>query len=310
MPCCRRWPDHSNTSRVLCWKRPAKSCTPSVKGIIPALLAALAVLAVTTAFGAGAGAIIGFFAGVVGAGPGAAVGAGVGFDAGLSLLEVLGLGFLVAYIGTSLLNAMEKSVHAAEEAWVSVDHRELKDRLIDAAAHQFAEAVALVFRGVLQGIVAFLLAKGSAAAASRVGELIAQLRNSKIGAGFADWIESNWRRLIDEPKLKGEKSAGGAGAAEEGGVLAILRQSGDARRAQAYQDIDAYQQKYQALETQARSAGGHSGCRRVQSPGYGSDWGTGRRPVHGTEQSGFRYGPRFHAWQGIRSALYEVRPCR
>ena len=76
--------------------------------------------------------------------------------------------------------------------------------LVDRAAHQLADAVGLVLRGVLQGIVAFLLAKGTAAAAGRVPEVVGKLRESRLGAGFAQWIERNWVRLIEEPKLRAE----------------------------------------------------------------------------------------------------------
>ena len=65
-----------------------------------------------------------------------------------------------------------------------------------------AAAVAEFFRGVLQGVVAFLMAKGTAAVAGRVPELAAKLRSSKLGAAFAEWIERNWAELVNNPKLK------------------------------------------------------------------------------------------------------------
>jgi len=226
-----------------------------VEGIVPALLLALGVIAVTTAIGAAAGAVLGALAGGVGAAPGAAVGAEAGVDAGLFLLNVLGVGFLVTYIGTALLKAIKTAGEAAGEAWGSVDHPKTKTRAIDRAAHTFAKALAWVFRGVLQGVVAFLLAKGTEAAASRVGELVGKLKASKIGAGFAEWVERNWRGLVDEPKLRLEKGAGGAGAVEESGALATLKAGGEARRTQSYSDIDAYQEKFAEKEAEARQAG-------------------------------------------------------
>ena len=89
--------------------------------------------------------------------------------------------------------------------------------LVDRSAHQLAEAVGLVLRGVLQGIVALLLAKGTAAAAGRVPEVVGKLRESRLGAGFAQWIESNWARLIEEPKLKGEPAVPKAVPAKDTG---------------------------------------------------------------------------------------------
>lgn len=226
-----------------------------VQGIIPGLLLAVGVIAVTTAIGAAAGAAIGALAGGVGAAPGAAIGAGAGFDAGLFILDVLGVGFLVVYVGTSLVRAVHTACTAAREAWGAVEHPGARTSMIDSAAHTFAKAVALVFRGVLQGVVAYLLAKGTEAAASRVGELVGKLKTSKIGAGFAEWVERNWRGLLDEPKLRAEKSAGGTAGVKEGGALATLKAGGEARRTQSYSDIDGYQKQFAGKEAEARQAG-------------------------------------------------------
>jgi hypothetical protein len=225
-----------------------------VAGIIPGLLMLLGVLAATTALGAAAGAAIGALAFGAGAAPGAAIGAEVGFDIGVALLEYLGLAFLVAYIGKSLLRAASVAGGAIQMAWRSADNPSTQRTVIDRAAHRLAFAVGLVFRGVLQGIVAFLLAKGTAAAASRVPELIGKLRSSKLGAAFAEWVEKNWTRLLNEPKLKTEETGAGAGAGESAAVTA-LKTEGATRRTQSYKDIDAYEQTYSAKETQARQAG-------------------------------------------------------
>jgi hypothetical protein len=199
-----------------------------VGGLIPGLLMLLGVLAGTTTLGAVLGALIGAaigalmgapafgvgaipaaYAGAVGGGE---LGAQLGFEAGIALLEYMGLAFLIAYIGKRLLQAGEVAGQAVIMAWGSVDNRRTQPIVIDGAAHRLAFAVALVFRGVLQGIIAFLLAKGTAAAASRVPELVARLRASKLGAGFAEWIEKNWSRLLKEEKLKEEIGEGDEGA--------------------------------------------------------------------------------------------------
>jgi hypothetical protein len=54
----------------------------------------------------------------------------------------------------------------------------------------------------VQGIVAFLVAKGANAAALRVPELVAKLRASELGEGFAVWVERNWASLITNERLK------------------------------------------------------------------------------------------------------------
>jgi hypothetical protein len=180
-----------------------------VSGIIPGLLMFIGVLAASTGVGAAAGAAIGALAFGIGAAPGAAAGAGLGFEAGIALLDFLGLAFLVGYIGKSMLQADVVAGQATLMAWRSVENRNTQRFVIDQAAHRLAFAVGLVFRGVLQGIVAFLLAKGTAAAADRVPELVSKLRATKLGIGFAEWVERNWRGLVENPKLKGEQESTG-----------------------------------------------------------------------------------------------------
>jgi hypothetical protein len=187
-----------------------------VAGLAPGLLMLIGILALTTVIGAAAGAAVGALAGGVGAIPGAAIGAEVGFEAGVAILEYLGIAFLAVYIGKSLAKAVSVAGQAVRLAWDSVDDERSQEMLLDRASRKLALAVALVFRGVLQGIVAFLLAKGTAAAAARVPEVVAKLRTSRLGAVFADWVERNWQRLITEPRLKdttvpGTKSGGGSG---------------------------------------------------------------------------------------------------
>jgi hypothetical protein len=193
-----------------------------VKGLIPGLLMFMGVLGVTTAVGTLAGAALGaILGGGVGALPGAGVGAEAGFDLGLALLNYLGVGFLVVYIGKRLLQAMSVATGAIRMAWDSVDNPTTERLAVDRAARKLAYAVGLVIRGLLQGIVAYLLAKGTAQAASRVPELVGRLRASKLGAGFAGWIERNWKALIGDTKLQDETglsdSGSGGGGGGEGG---------------------------------------------------------------------------------------------
>jgi hypothetical protein len=186
-----------------------------VRGIVPGLMMFLVILAATTALGAVAGAAIGALAFGLGAAPGAVAGAELVLEAGIALLNFLGLAFLAGYIGKCLWQAAHVAVDGVRIAWHSVDKYETQRTAIDQAAHRLAFAVGLVFRGVLQGIVAFLLAKGTAAAARRVPELVSKLRASKLGVAFADWVEKNWSRLIKEPKLQPEASRGAGRGIEE-----------------------------------------------------------------------------------------------
>jgi hypothetical protein len=194
-----------------------------VSGIIPGLLFCLAVVATTTAIGGVAGAALGALAGGVGAVPGAAAGADTGFAVGLGILDYLGLGFLVAYVAVGLAQAVSTAGDGMLIAWRSVDQPGTQRLNIDLAAHKLAFALGILFRSILQGIVAFLLAKGVAAAAGRVPELAAKLRASRLGAGFADWVGKNWKSLVDDPRLNPKpQGAGGArsGAGEEVGESA------------------------------------------------------------------------------------------
>src|SRR5262249_34146355 len=127
-----------------------------IAGLVPGLLLGLGIMAVTTLGGAAAGAALGALAGGVGAAPGAVAGATLGAEAGPTILEWLGLAFLVIYIGKSLVSATERAKVAIDIAWHSVDKPARAKRAITQAAQILAEAVADVFRGVLQGVVAFL----------------------------------------------------------------------------------------------------------------------------------------------------------
>jgi hypothetical protein len=179
-----------------------------VDGIIPGLLICLAVLTATSLLGTVAGAAIGALAFGVGAAPGAAIGATAGLHAGLVLLEWLGLAFLAGYIASSVAQAAVVAAEGVEIAWRAMDRPRDRSLEISRAADCLATALGLVFRGVLQGIVAFLLAKGTAVAAGRVSELIAHLRTSRLGARFAFWVEGNWRALIENPRFSAEPAAG------------------------------------------------------------------------------------------------------
>jgi hypothetical protein len=91
---------------------------------------------------------------------------------------------------------------------------------VDQAARQLAFALGILFRSILQGVVAFLLTKGTAAAAGRVPELVAKLRASRLGAGFADWVGKNWKALLEDPRLN-PKAQSAAGARSGSGDAAV-----------------------------------------------------------------------------------------
>lgn len=191
-----------------------------LRGIIPALLTACAALAAATLLGAGVGAVVGFFFGGVGAIPGSAAGAKVGFQVGVVLLKWLGLGFLVAHVGRHLHQVGTLIQSGFRAAWGSsaIDRDPgtplyadccpptpwnpavPDDFAVDHAADKFARAVAVLVRLTLEGVVLYLTAKG----VSHLPKLVARLKNSRFGAGFALWVQQNHQRLMQNPKLNGK----------------------------------------------------------------------------------------------------------
>lgn len=190
-----------------------------VDGILYALVMMLAIVAVTTGIGAAAGAAIGSLAFGVGAAPGAAVGAGAGFDAGIWILNWMGLAFLAVYVGKNLGEVTGLLAIGVERAWNAGKHGTTKQADIDAGAVKIARAIAVLFRLILEAIVMYLLAEGVAAVAKRLPSLLKSLRESKLGKGFAEWIERNYKGMMEDPRLNPElrKPKAGAGVSAGGG---------------------------------------------------------------------------------------------
>jgi hypothetical protein len=180
-----------------------------LEGLIPGLLMTLLVVVGSTAVGATIGAAIGFFFGGVGAGPGALVGAKAGLTLGLWLLEWMGVAFLIIYIAENFGEVLELIKSGITRAWNARDNRsaEKEKEEVDRGARDLARAVAVVVRLVLEGIVQYLLAKGTAAVASRLAQLVGILRKSKFGNGFAEWVAKNYQKLFENPKLNRKKGS-------------------------------------------------------------------------------------------------------
>ncbi len=194
-----------------------------LSSILPALLIALAIVAGATLAGLSVGSIIGGLAGGgVGAIPGAAAGGKLGFSAGLWILEWMGLAFLAVYVGQHLYEVTRLLEQAFNESWghgarkdfcMLEDHSGLGPRedipdhaRVMSAADKYAKAVAIVIRLILEGIVLYITARGVA----KVPELVAQLKSSRLGPGFAAWVETNHLRLMNNPKLKRATATGAA----------------------------------------------------------------------------------------------------
>jgi hypothetical protein len=174
-------------------------------GVLPALLQLCIVQALATAIGAGIGAGLGALVFGAGAIPGAAFGAEAGFDLGLVILGWLGLAFLAAAIAHSLGDVVTLLKHAVVQAWQAADaHPDDRSHQVREAGLKLARATAVLVRLILQGIVAWLLKRGI----DKAPELIAELKASRLGVAFGEWVEKNLGRLVNDPKLRGHTGEG------------------------------------------------------------------------------------------------------
>jgi hypothetical protein len=185
-----------------------------LSGILPTILMALAIVAGCTLVGLSLGALGGAIAGVgVGAVPGAIAGSSTGFSAGMWILEWMGLAFLAVHVGKNMYQVTRLVESGFNDAWgkgardvfglsswdtMHYGHDKIPGfSQVMAASRKFAQAVAVLIRLVLEGIVLYLTARGIA----KLPELVAQLRNSRLGEGFAVWVEKNHQQLMNNPKL-------------------------------------------------------------------------------------------------------------
>jgi hypothetical protein len=211
-----------------------------LKGLLPGFLQALVVLGVTTVVGAAAGGSLGFFFGGAGAAPGVVLGGELGLDIGTAALSWLGVGFLAVAITMGLGELWATVSRGIECAWAAPEHPQKEyPHQIEQAAQDLADAVGIVMLLILQAIVATILkraAVGSSEAALATGRsigsmgseaaadeavvsVVRQLRGTKLGSGFADWVEENWPRLRDDPRLRfrgrAPEEGGGPGTTHE-----------------------------------------------------------------------------------------------
>lgn len=160
-------------------KHAGKDFAQLIEGLIPGMLMALGGVLVTTAIGAALGGALGAAAGGVGAVPGAVGGAEVGMSIGVLILEWIGIGFLVVYIGESVGQAGEHFVRGTKMAWASCG----ANAQIDAAAREIAEGIGCFNSLIAQGLVAYVAKEGIAAATNRLGK-------TRFARGLVAYLES------------------------------------------------------------------------------------------------------------------------
>ena len=197
--------------------------------LLPSLLMTLGAVGAAAVLGGAAGAAIGALAGGVGAVPGAALGASTGIEISVALLTWLGLASLIQPVANGLGELSNQVSMATTLAWAAYGSPS-QETQIDQAASHYADAVAVLMRLILIGIVARLTAgqaatasagvAGSAGRLSSAGAtaeataaLIKDLRKSRLGAGFADWVEANSPQLLANPKLRLQPAPGVGGSA-------------------------------------------------------------------------------------------------
>ena len=171
----------------------------AVKAIIPALLVSLAFVTLTTVVGASAGAAVGSLGAGVGAVPLGVAGGSIGFKAGLWILNIVGLAFLIEYMRGSLWEATRHIEAGVRRAWGPTEKYPYYpyDGDVFGASEEIALGAAIVIRCILEGIVLYLTVKG----VSRLPELVANLKRSKFGETFAVWVEQNYEQMLSNPKL-------------------------------------------------------------------------------------------------------------
>lgn len=159
-----------------------------VEAIVPALKLALGIVGASAAIGGVIGGVGGAFLGGAGAVPGAVSGVSTGASAGLALLSLLGLAFLIEFVGDRLgeVGAMlDLGFEAALEANGS-------EPRIDIAAQRFGDAMGLFVTLVVEGLVLLCVSRGMTAG-------VKAIRSSRLGAGLAGVLERSpaFRRRVN-----------------------------------------------------------------------------------------------------------------
>jgi hypothetical protein len=119
---------------------------------------------------------VGFFLGGVGAAPGAIVGGELGLEAGTALLAWMGLGFLAAAIGQGMGELTGVLRRAVSCAWYAPEQH-YSSFETDRAAEDLARAVGILFRLILQGLLAYVLKNGAVSASQAAARMDSSLAN-------------------------------------------------------------------------------------------------------------------------------------
>jgi hypothetical protein len=145
-----------------------------VEGLITMLKLAVAILAISTAIGA-------FVGGVLGVGAGAAPGAAAGFEVGMVIIEWLGLGMLVLWIGQSLIQLGIAFGKFLATVW---DARG-DDEKLKKAGWQWADAIATMIAKILEGLLMLVMARG-------LPKGIEAFKGTRLGSAIGETRAAQW----------------------------------------------------------------------------------------------------------------------
>ncbi|MGY2893192.1 DUF6861 domain-containing protein [Deinococcus sp. UYEF24] len=144
-----------------------------LEGLVQFAVLSGGVLALTT----GVGAVIGAFAGGVGAAPGAAI----GFEAGLALLNYVGIGFLVIYVGKQLGAFGGALMQALKLTW----NAQGDAKQLDLAARALSSALETLVGVLIQALIAYLTKEG-------IGKLAKTPFGRQIGLAAQESATGKW----------------------------------------------------------------------------------------------------------------------
>lgn len=163
-------------------------------GVLTMLVGSVVVILIGNVGGAAIGGAIGAFVGGAGAAPGAAIGRTVGHAVAMGLLTLVGVKFLIEYVGSQLGLIGEHFMEGVNCAWDSSDFNgRLYEARMQYAAKHMAEGFGIFCACLIIAIILYLTRNK----AKEKGELL----NSKL-ATLCDGLVTHVIRNIDKFKAK------------------------------------------------------------------------------------------------------------
>ncbi|WP_370663765.1 DUF6861 domain-containing protein [Massilia antarctica] len=161
--------------------------------------------------GATVGGALGALAAGVGAAPGMVVGAEIGFQIGSAIMALMGLADLAKafwpVVKMLFIPIAQGFALAIRAGMLPEDQRTKRIELIHAAAESFAQGKFILIIGMLAAVAAVYAGKLTSKVLEKIG-------NSKLGVGFAAWLQKNEQIVLNHPALKLKVRAAAEGPAK------------------------------------------------------------------------------------------------